>query len=542
MLLSETHTLFSPPQVKTFEAINIETREHVILKAVQSENPDLLIALQEAVLALRQVHLLKIHPGIMQLTEEEGYFTWRVLPCEPESHFMATQKVKGIPLDVWISRHGPVDEGTACRWLKQLTKSADALHREGFVHQDIKPANIVRREPDGQLVLVDLGAIRYLDASQSMHPEIQKGFKSYSVIGTPGYQSPEQTEGRPGPASDYYSIGLTLIHALTGIHPLDLPASDAGGLLWRDRAHISTPLADLIDQLAEPNQIRRPSSAQNILDYLDSLPEARRLAKKNRWPWLRSRTAKITIFFLLALGASLAIGTRSAWSSLQNRSDANQLFSQGLQMISTGMPGQAIPALEQAAELVPDNVDIRATLALAYALSGDVDRAVGNYNLALDLSPGNPFIHYNLASVYEEIDPQRAIAQYKIAARSDSDIRDAAINNLARVYILTKDLDEAENLLEADAQTDLVQAVVNKNRGWLRFEQGDFEKSLRYLEKSIELDPTRPDAYCLMALIKRQQGRADESDEITCLSLPTPDDRPEVQRWKAQLLRLSQLP
>ncbi len=535
-VLSETHNPFAPLAVKTFEAIDVRTHEKIILRVVHSDKPSLTTPLLESVLCLRQVHQLQPHPGVMQLSEEEGYFTWQILPDEPESHFMATQKVEGIPLNHWLIQQGPANEKPAIDWLAQLVQSADALHREGFVHQDIKPENIVLKELDTQLVLVDFGAIRYIDPSQSLNAEIQRGVQAYPVIGTPGYQSPDQAEGRPNQASDYYSIGRLMMHLLTAVHPTELPTSASGQLIWRDLTQVSAPLADLIDRLAAPNQIHRPSTAKDILGYLDELRESHSNAStRRRYPY-PSKTARL-LAFLLFLGLPLAVGTGSAWSVLQSRSEANRLFSEGNRMISTGTPNQAVPVLERASEIMPESADILATLALAYTLSGDTNAAIERYDQALALDPQNPSIHYNLASVYEQVEPQRAISNYQIAAQEGSPIQAEAINNLARVYILEGNLVEAANLLQFSSEDRITQAALYKNKGWLQYEQGKLPQALASLNKSIELDPTRPDAYCLMSMIKQQQGLASRDDEITCLSLPAPEQRPEVQRWKAALIQ-----
>ena len=484
-------------------------------------------------MALRQIHLLSTNPGLMQLTEKDGYFTWQIQPDEPDSHFMVTQKVEGIALDTWLTQLGPIAEETAVAWLRHLIQSADALHRVGFVHQDIKPSNIIFGEDDNQLVLVDLGAIRYIDAKQSMNVNIRLGTESYPVVGTPGYEAPEQAAGRPSPASDNYSIGRTLIHLLTGVHPLDLPVSATGKLRWHELTRVSTPLADLIDRLTQP------SSAQDILDSLNDLAantnHADRTARRQGWAGSR-RIVRLATLLISALGVSLAIGSSAALSNLQSKNEANRLFSQGNQLISTGTPNQAVPVLERAIKVEPKNVDIRATLAFAYALSGNTTTAIDSYNIALELSPDNPFIRYNLASVYEQVDPQQAISNYQTAAQKDSPIKADALNNLARVYIRKGDLEKAGNVLKAlNSRDSLTQAVLYKNRGWLQFEDGNLDQALTFLNQSIELDPTRADAYCLMAMIKEQQATDAKDDRITCLSLPTPADRPEVQSWKMKL-------
>ena len=58
-----------------------------------------------------------------------------------------------------------------------------------------------------------------------------------SVIGTPGYAAPEQIKGAALPQSDFYGLGRTLIHLLTGKHPQELPKNtETGEISWREEA------------------------------------------------------------------------------------------------------------------------------------------------------------------------------------------------------------------------------------------------------------------------------------------------------------------
>ncbi|MEO0373262.1 MAG: tetratricopeptide repeat protein [Cyanobacteria bacterium P01_A01_bin.17] len=545
-LLSDRTNIFTPREAKTFDAVNIHTQEKIILRLIQSDDPSLTIPLLESVLALRQVHSLNIEPGIMQLADPKGYFTWQVLPEEPESHFMATKKVEGTPLNEWMEQNASINEELASTWLKQLIRSADALHREGFVHQDIKPSNIIVRSSDQQLVLIDLGAIRYIDPRRSVNTSIQQGIEHYPVIGTPGYQAPEQAEGKPSQASDYYAIGCTLIHLLTGTHPADLPSSDSGAISWKEHRSseeatptaISEPFADLIDRLTHPNHLYRPLTARDIIEYIDNLPAATQPTTAQRRYRLNARTAKLAALILLGLCLPFAAGIGTAFSAFQNRTEANRLVSEANQLISSGAPAQAIPALEQAVERLPQSADIRATLGLAYALDGNTLSAIDSFESALTLEPDSSIIQFNLANVYENENPQLAIEYYQAATREGSIVRDDATNNLARLYILTDDLQKASELLEGQAlpEDSLTRATILKNLGWLQFEQGNFDLALGSLSQSIEINPTRPDAYCLSALIQQQRGEDNVDDRITCLSLPAPSSKPELQRWKQQIL------
>lgn len=126
------------------------------------------------------------------------------------------------------------------------------------IHRDIKPANIVRQA--GVYFLVDFGAV------QLVTPSDEGGS---TVVGTSGYMPPEQLMGRAVPASDLFSLGMTLVRVVTGCEPDSLPVHRLR-IVWRDRlvVPISSSLRDFIDTLISPHIEDRFQDAQHALDSL----------------------------------------------------------------------------------------------------------------------------------------------------------------------------------------------------------------------------------------------------------------------------------
>ncbi|MDX2240973.1 MAG: serine/threonine-protein kinase [Leptolyngbyaceae cyanobacterium bins.302] len=204
-------------------------------------------------------------PGIPRV-EADGYFVLGEPGQEP-IYCLVMEKIVGQDLEQWLEARNnePIAQTQAVSWLRQLVIILETLHQAGLIHRDIKPANIMLR-PDGQLFLIDFGGVR----------EVTETYLR-NITGTglisPGYTPPEQAEGKAVLQSDYFALGRTVVHLLTGKHPLDFERDlRTGKLLWYGSAlQITKPFADLIDYLMAIMPGRRPQTAQLILKYLDEI-------------------------------------------------------------------------------------------------------------------------------------------------------------------------------------------------------------------------------------------------------------------------------
>ena len=121
----------------------------------------------------------------------------------------------GDPLNVYMKKLGSaLDEDLAIEITRQVVAACSHAHSKGVIHRDIKPSNIVIGKT-GVVKILDFGI-----AKIAKDQEVQKLTKTGSQIGTIYYMSPEQVQGAPiTPATDIYSIGVTLFQMVTGIRP-----------------------------------------------------------------------------------------------------------------------------------------------------------------------------------------------------------------------------------------------------------------------------------------------------------------------------------
>ena len=171
-------------------------------------SPDLQRAEREARLAARLNH-----PHVVAVYDlvNEGEETWLVM-----------EYVEGVTLSALITRDGALTPDEAAPLIRQAADALAAAHAAGIVHRDVKPSNMMVT-PDGNVKLTDFGIAR-AEADASL---TQTGL----VTGSPAYLAPEVASGATAhEASDVWSLGATLYHALAGHTPYDVSENLMGGL------------------------------------------------------------------------------------------------------------------------------------------------------------------------------------------------------------------------------------------------------------------------------------------------------------------------
>ncbi|NEP01634.1 MAG: protein kinase [Symploca sp. SIO2E9] len=210
------------------------------------------------------------HPGIPTV-ESDSYFTFSSEGSNELVHCLIMEKIEGSNLYEWLQLHQPISQEQALCWLKQLVVILAQVHAQNYFHRDIKPSNIMLR-PDGQLVLIDFGAVRQITETHIIKLEAEAVTKIYSQ----GYTAPEQFRGQAIPQSDFFALGRSFIYLLTGKQPTAFEENphtfELGSQSWRKNApQVSKDLGDLIDELMEPSLQKRPQNAEEILYRLTIL-------------------------------------------------------------------------------------------------------------------------------------------------------------------------------------------------------------------------------------------------------------------------------
>lgn len=186
--------------------------------------------------------------------------------------FLAMEMLKGQSLFDAMAGKRQFAWRDVIRVAQEVAAGLAAAHDCGIIHRDIKPGNIWIEEPSGRAKILDFGLA--LAGNDHLSPR-------NSVIGSPGYLSPEQARNEPvDDRTDLYALGVVLYQMVTGRLPVT--ANSMSGQLIaiichgikpiRDRApDTPAPLCTLIEQLLSKEARDRPSSAAALVEIAEQV-------------------------------------------------------------------------------------------------------------------------------------------------------------------------------------------------------------------------------------------------------------------------------
>jgi serine/threonine-protein kinase len=208
-----------------------------------------------------------VHPGIVT-----------IYACGLESGlaWLAMEPVPGTDLSRYTATARLLPEPLVLKVCGRVALALAYAHRQGVVHRDVKPANILVDWPGDTVKLADFGLARADDG-------VQTG--TGIVPGSPAFMAPELLAGGvPTPRSDLYALGATLFQLLTGQLPHD--GASMGELLRRVaeepvpdpsslRPELPPELTELVTRLLAKQAAQRPADAETVARQFASI--------SNRW-------------------------------------------------------------------------------------------------------------------------------------------------------------------------------------------------------------------------------------------------------------------
>jgi serine/threonine-protein kinase len=233
-----------------------------ILPSSFSENPEYVERFYKEGKAAAKLN----HPNIVQafdVGEAGGY------------HYFVMEYVEGHTLHDELVNHKVFSEAEALRVIIQIARALDHAHKQGLIHRDVKPKNIMATK-SGDVKLADMGLARVADDAKAAQAEAGRAF------GTPYYISPEQIRGEVNIdfRADIYSLGATFYHIVTGRVPFDGPTPSAVMLKHLKEPlippdHINTNLSagvgEVVEVMMAKDREQRYASTSDLLLDLEAI-------------------------------------------------------------------------------------------------------------------------------------------------------------------------------------------------------------------------------------------------------------------------------
>jgi serine/threonine-protein kinase len=208
---------------------------------------------------LREPRLLASlnHPNIVAILTAEK---------QENIFFIVMEYVPGETIETIVSREGALEVARALDFICQISNAVDHAHRQGVLHRDLRPANVLVNE-SGLVKVADFGTSRFLEIAAH----------GTTVIGSPPYMAPEQFRGKAVFASDLYSLGVTMYQMLTGVLPYEAPSPADLDRLMRGEL-VSSPrlknpkipkvISDIVVKAMAPEIHARYQRAADLVDDL----------------------------------------------------------------------------------------------------------------------------------------------------------------------------------------------------------------------------------------------------------------------------------
>ena len=240
-----------------------------VIKEFEPKAKDTLSLRKAKYLFAREIKILNILGKSDRIPNLIGHF--RI----GDKFYLVHQFIDGTDLSQELQPGKQWTEEAVVALLREILEIVEVAHKEKVIHQDIKPSNIIRRNSDGTLMLIDFGSVKKLNNQMA---DAQGKTNLTVPIGTEGYMAPEQKSIKPKLASDIYGVGMIGIYALTGIEPKDIPLDrEMETVQWHGFAEVNQELTNVLDKMVSPDFRQRYTSASEAIKTVRNLKSGKKL-------------------------------------------------------------------------------------------------------------------------------------------------------------------------------------------------------------------------------------------------------------------------
>lgn len=211
------------------------------------------------------IELLR-EPRMLAALEHENIV--RIVTAEKadDYFFIVMEFIEGETLESILEREKILSLERALEVVRQICSGVDHAHRQGVLHRDLRPGNVLITE-SGEVKIADFGTSRFLEVAD----------RASTIIGSPPYMAPEQFQGRAVFPSDVYSVGVIMYEMVTGslpyfsANPRQLEKMILSGRLVRPREKnrsVPVEIEEIILKALAPDVSARYQRAGELVDDL----------------------------------------------------------------------------------------------------------------------------------------------------------------------------------------------------------------------------------------------------------------------------------
>lgn len=343
--------------------------------------------------------------------------------------------------------------------LKEILEILVFIHQKNIIHRNLKPANIICRESDNKLVLIDFGSPQEAVSN---------------IVAASEYMPIEQVHRNPQFNSDIYTLGIIAIEALTGLTAKEITNqknkknTDAERIIWHPRSYKVNPkLAKIINKMVDLNYQNRYQSAKEVLKDLEIINQP----KPNKiYQQVKHQILERPKLFAGLGSLVLAVTVGSYFFTSKDMNYAKQLYQQGLTNYKNSNYQQAIKLFSQAIRINPEFSSAYNSRGDAYYRLGKYEKSQQDSSAAIRSNPNDANAYYDRAfSLYFAGEFNGAIIDYNQAIKLNPDFANAYYG-----------------------------------RGLARYEIKENDKAIKDLNQAIAINPKLTSAYLQRGIIHRK--------------------------------------
>jgi tetratricopeptide (TPR) repeat protein/predicted Ser/Thr protein kinase len=512
---------------RVYKVFDTEIKEKLALKLILPQiaaDPKIIARFQNELKLARKIS----HKNVCRMYH---------LSKENDTYYITMEYVEGETLKNIVRMTKKLSPVTALHVARQVAEGLTEAHRQGVVHRDLKPHNIIV-DKNGNAQIMDFGIARALEA--------EGGTRRGAVVGTPQYVSPEQAEGRDVDGrSDIYSLGIILYEMLTGRVPFE--GESPIEILHKQRSEtpeeprklhpdIPESLNRVILRCLEKKKEDRYQTAEELDRELTVIEAGVRPTETRTVRWKKTPSREITVtlaprqFIRLAIVLIvLAAAGFFLWKYFLRRPSAlpsrealrvaiitfvNQTGDSRYDYLQDAIPNLLITSLEQAEGIRVTTWDRLSDLRKRLGKENlkTIDRDLGFELCRMDgidviilgsyVKAGNTFV--TDAKAYD-VRSKNIIRSVNARGEGVESILKRQIDELSTG--LARALTTAEMATQANVTpitemtTDSLEAYEHFLKGRDAFENMNMTDAEAYLEKALEVDPSFSLAYIYLARV-----------------------------------------